>query len=157
MCPATDPAPSALIDMLKSPRVRLLDLSYLDDGSGTTLLHEAAKRKDLRLVELAIQAGADVFARDRRGKTVGEGAGKDDRVKVFLRQCKLQYSLCKGPPTNRYAVTNQDNALLEDSSTPPAMKGFLSKYTNVAKGYNPRWFVLKDGVLSCMYHPIESD
>lgn len=47
-------------------------------------------------------------------------------------------------------VTNQDTALLDDSSAaPPAMKGFLNKYTNVAKGYNPRWFVLKDGILSC--------
>jgi oxysterol-binding protein 1 len=81
---------------LKSPRVKLLDLSYMDDVTGTTLLHEAAKRKDLRLVELAVQAGADVFVRDRRGKTVSEGAGKDDRVKVFLRQCKCSNLVAMG-------------------------------------------------------------
>lgn len=53
-----------------------------------------------------------------------------------------------------YAVTNQDIALLEDApSGPPQMKGFLNKYTNVAKGYNSRWFVLKDGVLSCRCSP----
>lgn len=84
----SDPAPPALIDILKSPRVKLLDLSHIDESTGSTILHEAAKRKDLRLVEQAIQAGADVFVRDKRGRSVMEVAGKDDRVKVFLRQCK---------------------------------------------------------------------
>lgn len=65
-----------------------MDLSYLDNDSGSSLLHEAAKRKDLRLIELAVRAGADVFVRNRRGKTAQETVGKDDRVKVFLRQCK---------------------------------------------------------------------
>lgn len=73
--------------MLSSPRIRLVDLSYLDDSSGRTLLHEAARRKDLRLVELSVRAGADVFVRDRRGRPVYDSAGKDDRVRVFLRQC----------------------------------------------------------------------
>ena len=44
--------------------------------------------QDLRLVELAVRAGADVFARDRNGKAVCDSAGKDDRVKAFLRQCE---------------------------------------------------------------------
>lgn len=80
---------SALIKLLDSPRARLLDLSYLDSRSGRTVLHEAALRKDLRLIEASVRAGADVFVRDRRGKAVGEGGGggKDDRVRVFLRQC----------------------------------------------------------------------
>ena len=79
--------PEALVTLLSSPRIRLVDLSYLDDSSGTTMLHEAAKRKDLRGIELAVRAGADVFVRDRRGRNVIESVGKDDRVKVFLRQC----------------------------------------------------------------------
>lgn len=85
-----------------------------------------------------MRTGADVFVRDRRGKGVAEGAGKDDRVKVFLRQ-----------------FTNQDTTLLEgpnngaNASEPPSMKGYLTKYVNVAKGYGTRWFVLKDGMLSC--------
>ena len=86
--PAEAPPPSPLITLLASPRVRLVDLSYLDDSTGTTVLHEAARRKDLSLIEAAIRAGADVFARNRRGKTVAESVGKDDRVKTFLRQCK---------------------------------------------------------------------
>ncbi|KAH9931318.1 Oxysterol-binding protein-domain-containing protein [Fomitopsis serialis] len=121
-----------LIKLLSSPRIRHVDLSYLDESSGRTLLHEAVRRKDLRLVELAVRAGADVFARDRHGKAVYDSAGKDDRVKAFLRQ-----------------FTNQDPSLLKPASDaePPELKGYLNKYTNVAKGYNTRWFVLKEGVL----------
>jgi oxysterol-binding protein 1 len=86
--PSTERPPEALIQLLSSPRVRLLDLSHLDEVHGTTLLHEAARRKDLRLVEMAISAGADVFTRDRKGRMAGDGHSKDDRVKVFLRQCE---------------------------------------------------------------------
>ncbi|KAF8521881.1 Oxysterol-binding protein-domain-containing protein [Hysterangium stoloniferum] len=134
--PANATPPPALLDHLASPRASLLDLSYVDDASGTTLLHEAARRKDLRLVELAVQAGADVFVRDRRGRPVTDAAGKDDRVKAYLRQ-----------------FTNQDRTLMDTSLTePPTLKGYLNKYTNVARGYNTRWFVLKDGTLSYYRH-----
>ena len=87
LSPLSSPPSPALIQLLESPRVTFLDLSYLDDDSGTSLLHEAARRKDLRLIELTVRAGADVFVRNRKGKMAHEGAGKDDRVKVFLRQC----------------------------------------------------------------------
>ncbi|KAI0068584.1 hypothetical protein BV25DRAFT_1910349 [Artomyces pyxidatus] len=131
------PPPPQLIALLSSPRVRLLDLSYLDDASGTTLLHEATKRKDLRLVELAVRGGADVFVRDRKGRTVQEMAGKDDRTRVFLRQ-----------------FTNINTTLIDDApaKAPPLLKGYLNKYTNVARGYGTRWFVLHNGVLSYYRH-----
>ncbi|KZT68485.1 hypothetical protein DAEQUDRAFT_727841 [Daedalea quercina L-15889] len=137
LSPSTDQPPPDLVKLLSSPRIRHVDLSYLDESSGRTLLHEAVRRKDLRLVELAVRAGADVFARDRHGKAVYDSAGKDDRVKAFLRQ-----------------FTNQDPSLLKPASDlePPELKGYLNKYTNVAKGYNTRWFVLKDGVLSYYRH-----
>jgi len=87
LSPPSSPPLPALITLLESPRIRFVNLSYLDDSSGVSLLHEAAKRKDLRLIELAVRAGIDVFVRDRRGKMASEAAGKDDRVRVFLRQC----------------------------------------------------------------------
>ncbi|KAK7049917.1 hypothetical protein VNI00_005347 [Paramarasmius palmivorus] len=135
--PNSQPSP-ALLNLLESPRVRHINLSYLDDDSGNSLLHEAAKRKDLRLIELAVRAGADVFVRDRRGKVAYEGTGKDDRVRVFLRQ-----------------FANHDTTLIQTqapASEPPELKGYLNKYTNVAKGYNTRWFVLRNGVLSYYRH-----
>lgn len=88
LSPANAHPLDALVKLLQSPRIHLVNLSYIDDASGRTLLHEAARRKDLKLVELAVRAGADVFVRDRKGRTVAEGAGKDDRVRVFLKQCK---------------------------------------------------------------------
>ncbi len=90
LSPPNDPPSQNFIALLTSPRSRLIDLSYLDDASGTTLLHEATRRKDFRLVELAVRAGADVFIRDRKGRPVQEGVGKDDKMRVFLRQCKYR-------------------------------------------------------------------
>lgn len=137
MSAPTASAPDGLITLLQSPRIRKVDINQLDAASGTTLLHESAKRKDLRLVELAIRAGADVFVRDRRGRGVVDSAGKDDRVKAYLRQ-----------------FTNQNTTLLETQTSQteePSMKGYLTKYGNLAKGYNTRWFVLKNGMFSCRW------
>ncbi len=105
------------------------------------------------MVELAVRAGADVFVRDRRGRMAGDGQGKDDRVKAFLRQCTCASAVLHKPSTHIQVVTNQDTSLLGQQATtePPEMRGYLNKYTNVAKGYSTRWFVLKDGVLSCEY------
>ncbi|KAF8898006.1 hypothetical protein CPB84DRAFT_1847921 [Gymnopilus junonius] len=138
LSPLTSQPPQALIHLLESPRATFVDLSYLDNDAGTSLLHEAARRKDLRLIELAVRAGADVFVRNRKGKMAGEGAGKDERVRVFLRQ-----------------FANHDKTLIPNPTPltePPVLRGYLNKYTNVAKGYNTRWFVLKNGVLSYYRH-----
>jgi ankyrin repeat protein len=85
--PLSSSPPSALLGILSSPRSRHVNLSYLDEDSGTSLLHEASRRKDASLVELAIRAGADIFVRDRRGRTVQDVVGKDDKMRAFLRQC----------------------------------------------------------------------
>ncbi|KAF9442720.1 hypothetical protein P691DRAFT_846150 [Macrolepiota fuliginosa MF-IS2] len=138
LSPVSEPPSSALIQLLESPRAAFVDLSYLDDDTGSSLLHEAARRKDLRLIELAVRAGADVFVRNRRGKTPYESVGKDDKVRVFLRQ-----------------FANHDRTLIQPSTPsyePPILKGYLNKYTNVAKGYSTRWFVLAHGVLSYYRH-----
>ena len=71
-----------LIQLLEFPRVTFLDLSYLDNDSRPSLLHEAARRQYLCLIELTVRAGADVFIRNRNGKVAHEGAG-DDRVECF--------------------------------------------------------------------------
>ena len=96
----------------------------------TALIH---RRRDLRLVELAVKRGADVFVRDRKGKRVVDGEkGGDERIKVFLRQ-----------------FTNQDNLVHNKSDgRPPDLKGFLSKWVNYRSGWRTRWFVLENGVLS---------
>lgn len=66
-----------------------------------------------------------------------------DSVSTTLYFCLSVYSST--------AVANNDTTLITDShvSGPPTLRGYLNKYTNVARGYSTRWFVLKDGVLSC--------
>lgn len=152
------PPPQALLELLSSPRIRFVNLSYLDDSSGRALLHEATRRKDLRLIELVGRAGGDVFVRDRRGKGAGDGLGKDDRARVFLRQCKLIFIIYGDQSQlNLITVANHDTTLIDAAGPtekePPVLKGYLNKYTNVAKGYGTRWFVLKNGVLSCRPRP----
>lgn len=54
------------------------------------ILIAIGRRRDLRLVELAVKKGADVFVRDKRNKRVLDGEKNgDDRIKMFLRQCKF--------------------------------------------------------------------
>ena len=73
----------ALIQLLETTRVTFSDLSYLENDSGTSLLHEAARRQDPCLIELTVRAGADVFIRNRNSTMGHEGAVMiDDHASV---------------------------------------------------------------------------
>ena len=77
-----DPPSSGLLNLLASPRVKHIDLSYLDDDSSLLLLHEAARRKDLKLIECRV--GRRQCVCEREGKMASEGVGgKDERVSVL--------------------------------------------------------------------------
>ncbi len=41
-----------------------------------------------------------------------------------------------------------ENQVKTSSTVEPEMKGWLLKWTNYLKGYQRRWFVLSNGVLS---------
>ncbi|KAF4566138.1 hypothetical protein EYR40_002047 [Pleurotus pulmonarius] len=195
------PIPNAqLIALLSSPRARhpFLNVNYIDDASGFSLLHAAAARHDLRMIESAVRSGADVFVRDARGRgveevvilrpgghggqsreTLSKGSNKEwkaegDGIKVFLRQLAnhdtslLQTSLSSishsegsssqhlpvptGLSSSSSALTAVHAQATHAAADPPTLKGYLNKYTNVAKGYNTRWFVLRDGILSYYRH-----
>lgn len=150
----SDPPSTALLQLLESPRASLVNLSYLDDASGSSLLHEAARRKDLRLIELAVRAGADVFVRNRRGKMAHEGTGKDDKVRVFLRQCELSSLFIFFVKTNSNG-SHQSRIMTERSSkhlllcqNPPPSKG-----TSTNTQTSPR-VTIRDGLssLTVFYH-----
>lgn len=132
--PLNSPGESAsLAKFLDLPRMGVVNLNALDGRTGTSLLHEAARRRDLRLVELAVKKGADVFVRDKRNKRVLDGEkNADDRIKMFLRQFNNQDSLVEAKSDGR----------------PPDHRGFLSKWVNYRSGWRTRWFVLENGVLS---------
>lgn len=46
---------------------------------------------------------------------------------------------------------------LKTSSSEPEMKGWLLKWTNYLKGYQRRWFVLSNGVLSYYRYVTDSN
>ncbi|GAA6055777.1 hypothetical protein JCM3770_004796 [Rhodotorula araucariae] len=129
---------------IAKPRTASCDLSLRDASSGTTVLHEAVRRKDLGIIKLVIARGGDVLARDKRGKMPIDLA-KDERIRAVLRQKlnsegkALQEAAGAGGAAEAHAALGR----------PPAMKGYLSKWTSVAKGgYKPRWFVLENGNLA---------
>ena len=114
--------------------------------SGGTLLHEAARKRDIRLIQIFLLHGADPFRRDRKGR-LPQDVTKDDRTKAILKkspaataaQRNIQEKSILGNPQS-------DNALGSRESR--EIKGYLKKWTNYTTGYKLRWFVLDDGVLS---------
>ncbi|CAO1617318.1 unnamed protein product [Sympodiomycopsis kandeliae] len=133
-------AEQKLYELLDLPRVGAIDLNVQTNKTGTTLLHEAVARKDTRMIETAVRKGADVYARNRKGKSALDSS-RDEKVKALLRQ-----------------FSNADAAIAAQSvpGQPPTFRGYLAKWTNLAGGYKTRWFVLQDGVLS-YYHSSEEE
>nr|POF23977.1 oxysterol-binding protein like c2f12.05c [Quercus suber] len=126
--------------------------------SGGTLLHEAARKKDLKLAQILLLNGADPFRRDRKGK-LPQDITKDEKTRAILK---------KSPAAQAAQRSIQEKTILGDGSqgagTVPTdsmgpggkesreMKGYLRKWTNYTSGYKLRWFVLEDGVLSYYKH-----
>ena len=121
--------------------------------SGGTLLHQAARNRDLRLIQLLLLNGADPFRRDRGGK-LPQDVTKDEKTRNILK---------KSPAATAAQRGIQEKAILGSSAyqsrdTVPGgkdsreMKGYLKKWTNYTSGYKLRWFVLEDGVLSYYKH-----
>lgn len=144
---------------LEVPRTRaLLDLNTLDGGvPGSTLLHEAAKNKDTRLIQILLLHSADPFRRDRKGK-LPQDVTKDERTRAVLK---------KSPAAVAAQQSIQEKAVLGSGAGIPGaeeshreglnkegreMKGYLKKWTNYTGGYKLRWFVLENGVLSYYKH-----
>ncbi|KAF1829486.1 oxysterol binding protein 1 [Decorospora gaudefroyi] len=123
--------------------------------AGGTLLHEAAKKKDVKLAQLLLLNGADPFRRDRKGK-LPQDYTKDDRTRSILKRSPAAAAaqrgiqektiLTGGPPGQ--AATDSGMGAKESRE----MKGYLKKWTNYTTGYKLRWFVLEDGVLSYYKH-----
>lgn len=133
-------AEEKIYTLLESPRVGAIDLNVQSRASGSTLLHEAITRKDTKMIETAVRRGADVYTRNRRGKSALDWS-KDEKIKALLRQ-----------------FSNADAAIAAQNvpGLPPTFRGYLAKWTNLAGGYKTRWFVLQDGILS-YYHTQEEE
>ena len=126
--------------------------------SGGTLLHEAARKKDIKLIQLLLMHGADPFRRDRRGK-LPQDVIKDDKTRAILKKSPAAVAAQRGiqekailgnAPASRESTSGPGDSLAGKESR--EMKGYLKKWTNYTSGYKLRWFVLEDGVMSYYKH-----
>jgi hypothetical protein len=155
-----------LREVLEEPRVKtVLDINggeFASDittiQSGGTLLHEAARKKNTQLIQVLLLHGADPFRRDRRGK-LPQDVTKDDATRAMLKRSPAAVAAQRG--IQEKAVlgnASQQGATNGTPNDPVAgkegreMKGYLKKWTNYRKGYQLRWFVLEDGVMSYYKH-----
>ncbi|KAL1304319.1 hypothetical protein AAFC00_000722 [Neodothiora populina] len=125
--------------------------------TGGTLLHEATRSRDTRLIQLLLLNGADPFRRDRKGK-LPQDITKDDRVKQILKKSPAAAAAQRGiqekailtPAIGAPGQVRAENAL--SSKEAREIKGYLKKWTNYTSGWKLRFFVLEDGVLSYYKH-----
>ena len=122
--------------------------------SGGTLLHEAARKKDIKLIQLLLMHGADPFRRDRKGK-LPQDVTKDDRTRAILKKSPAAAAAQRG--IQEKAVLGSGGPSQAADGAPGGkdsreMKGYLKKWTNYTSGYKLRWFVLEDGVMSYYKH-----
>lgn len=125
--------------------------------TGGSLLHEAARKKDTRLVQILLLNGADPFCRDRKGK-LPQNVTKDDRTRAMLKKSPAAAAAQRG--VQEKAILGSNGTLnIRSSLDSPAgakesreLKGYLKKWTNYRGGWQLRWFVLEDGVLSYYQH-----
>jgi len=138
-----EPKVTSVID-LDSPELASEQLTVESAGS---LLHEAARNRDLKMIQLLLLHGADPFRRDKRGK-LPQDVTKDEKTRAILKKSPAATSAQRGV---------QEKAILGKQGTGEGsiaakesreMKGYLKKWTNYTSGYKLRWFVLEDGVLS---------
>ncbi|KAK7562515.1 oxysterol binding protein 1 [Phyllosticta paracitricarpa] len=126
-------------------------------ATGGTLLHEAARKKDMQLIQLLLLNGADPFRRDRKGK-LPQDVTKDDKTKAILKKSPAAAAAQRGIQEKTIlggAVAGSGVAAAEvalGAKEGREMKGYLKKWTNYTGGYKLRWFVLEDGVLSYYKH-----
>lgn len=154
--------------LLEEPRVEgIMDVDSLDlvtdaatAQSGGTLLHEGARKKDTKLIQLLLMHGADPFRRDKKGK-LPQDVTKDDTTRAIVKRSPAAVIAQRGIQEKAILGNNTAQALAGRSSisdVPLAgkesreMRGYLKKWTNYTTGYKLRWFVLEDGVLSYYKH-----
>ncbi|PHH72198.1 hypothetical protein CDD82_6124 [Ophiocordyceps australis] len=152
----------ALARVLEEPRLKtLLDINspdFVSDAAtlhtGGTLLHEAARARDTNLVQVLLLHGADPFRRDRKGK-LPQSVTTDDAVKAVLKRSPAAVAAQRGIQEKAvlgHAASQAAPADLAAGRESREIKGYLKKWTNYRKGYQLRWFVLEDGVLSYYKH-----
>ncbi|KAG5982097.1 hypothetical protein E4U55_002294 [Claviceps digitariae] len=157
----------SLAQVLEEPRFKtVIDINSHEFASepvtvqtGGTLLHEAARKRNTQLIQVLLLHGGDPFRRDRKGK-LPQSVTNDDNVKLILKkspaavaaQRGIQEKAVLGHAASQGAAFAAGTVDLMAGREAREMKGYLKKWTNYRKGYQLRWFVLEDGVLSYYKH-----
>lgn len=131
--------------------------------TGGTLLHEASKKKDHKLIQILLLNGADPFRRDRKGR-LPQDVTKDDKTRAILKKSPAAAAAQRGIQEKTILGSGGPKALTGSATGENAlggkegreMKGYLKKWVNYTTGYKLRWFVLEDDVLSYYKHQGES-
>ncbi|KAI1420842.1 Oxysterol-binding protein-domain-containing protein [Xylaria sp. FL1777] len=156
--------------VLEEPRVKIiLDINSPElpcepttVQSGGTLLHEAARKRDTKLIQALLLHGADPFQRDRKGK-LPQQVTNDDITRAMLKKSPAAVAAQRGIQEKAVLghATSQAGPIASTgdplSGREPQMKGYLKKWTNYRKGYQLRWFVLENGVLSYYKHQDDAE
>ncbi|KAI0878047.1 Oxysterol-binding protein-domain-containing protein [Hypoxylon argillaceum] len=156
--------------VLEEPRVKIiLDINSVElpcdpitVQSGGTLLHEAARKRDTKLIQALLLHGADPFQRDRKGK-LPQHVTNDDVTRAMLKKSPAAVAAQRGIQEKAVLghATSQAGPIATTgdplSGREPQMKGYLKKWTNYRKGYQLRWFVLENGVLSYYKHQDDAE
>jgi hypothetical protein len=157
-----------LESLLEEPRVEgNLDVNSLElvtdattAHTGGTLLHEGARKKDTKLIQILLLHGADPFRRDKKGK-LPQDVTKDDKTRAMVKKSPAAVIAQRG--IQERAILGNTPSQASSSRIASAevnlagkdareMKGYLKKWTNYTSGFKLRWFVLEDGVLSYYKH-----
>lgn len=165
---ATNGGYEKLEKLLEEPRVEgTLDVNSLELAtdpatvqSGGTLLHEGARKKDTRLIQILLMHGADPFRRDKKGR-LPQDVTKDDKTRAIVKkspaaviaQRGIQERAILGNAASQASLGrpgNVESTLAGKEAR--EMRGYLKKWTNYTSGFKLRWFVLEDGVLSYYKH-----
>lgn len=156
----------ALAELLEEPRFKtIIDINSPEFASepitvqtGGTLLHEATRKKNIKLIQVLLLHGADPFRRDRKGK-LPQSITNDDNVKAIIKKSPAAVAAQRGIQEKAVLVHAATQGGMASASSDPLagresreMKGYLKKWTNYRKGYQLRFFVLEDGVLSYYKH-----
>ncbi|KAI1103193.1 oxysterol binding protein [Jackrogersella minutella] len=157
--------------ILEEPRVKtILDINSIElpcdpvtVQAGGSLLHEAARKKDTKLIQALLLHGADPFQRDRKGK-LPQQVTNDDITKAMLKRSPAAVAAQRGIQEKAVLghATSQAGPVSAGAGDSlagrePQMKGYLKKWTNYRKGYQLRWFVLENGVLSYYKHQDDAE
>ncbi|KAF9540781.1 hypothetical protein EC957_003754 [Mortierella hygrophila] len=129
---------SALIGLFDHPRAAfVLNISHQNTETGSTILHAASRRKDMAMVQWALDQGIDTLLRDKK-KKIAADVTKDSKIKTLLNDSRSQGSVAP--------------LIATTPGQSPRLEGTLFKWTNYASGYKARWFVLEDGILSYFHN-----